>query len=169
MNRTLSGKAWVFGDDINTDLMYPHICYTLPESERPKYTMWANRPGWQSLVSAGDILVAGKNFGVGSSRPAASNLLGVGISGVIAESLNGLFLRNAVNVGLPAVSSPNVRSMVMEGDQIEIDLAEGTFTNITRGRKIAFTPLPKFLMNIIEAGGIIEVLRNNGYIDAKPL
>ena len=169
MNRSLSGKAWVFGDDINTDLMYPHICYTLPESERPKYTMWANRPGWQSLVSAGDILVAGKNFGVGSSRPAASNLLGVGISGVIAESLNGLFLRNAVNVGLPAVSSPDVRSMVMEGDQIEIDLAEGTFTNITRGRKITFTPPPKFLMNIIEAGGIIEVLRNNGYIDAKPL
>lgn len=169
MSRNLRGKAWVFGSDINTDLMYPHICYTLPESERPKYTMWANRPGWPNLVARGDILVAGKNFGVGSSRPAASNLLGVGISAVIAESLNGLFLRNAVNVGLHVFSAQGVRSIVKEGDQVEIDPIEGNFSNLTRGENITFKTLPRFMMNIVEAGGIIEVLKKNGYIDPEPL
>ncbi|MCL5679662.1 MAG: 3-isopropylmalate dehydratase [Candidatus Thermoplasmatota archaeon] len=169
MKRVITGRAWVFGDNINTDLMYPHICYTLPEGERPKYTMWANRPGWPEIVSRGDILVAGKNFGLGSSRPAASNLLGVGISAVIAESLNGLFLRNAVNVGLPAVSSQVIRSMVTEGDLIEIDLTEGNFRNLSTGGSVAFRSLPEFLMDVIDAGGIIEILKRSGCLDTEAL
>lgn len=113
--------------------------------------------------------MAGKNFGLGSSRPAASNLLGVGISAVIAESLNGLFLRNAVNVGLPAVSSQVIKSMVTEGDHIEIDLTEGNFRNLSRGGNVAFRSLPAFLMDVIEAGGIIEILKRRGYLDTEPL
>ncbi|MCL6090258.1 MAG: 3-isopropylmalate dehydratase [Candidatus Thermoplasmatota archaeon] len=169
MNKVLKGKVWAFGDNINTDLMYPHACYTLPEEERPLHTMWANRPGWAQQVNSGDILVAGKNFGVGSSRPAASNLKGLGISVVVAESVNGLFLRNSVNVGLPVVSCQGVSGIVREGDTVTVNLETGTLIDETSGKTAEFRPLPGFLMDIIEAGGIIEVLRKNGYIDSNPL
>lgn len=169
MNKVLQGKAWIFGDNINTDLMYPHACYTLPEEERPRHTMWANRPGWAGQVNSGDILVAGKNFGVGSSRPAASNLKGLGISVVVAESVNGLFLRNSVNVGLPVVSCPGVSGIVREGDTVTVSMDTGKLVNETSGKATEFKPLPGFLMDIIEAGGIIEVLRKNGQIDSNPL
>lgn len=169
MNKVLKGKVWAFGDNINTDLMYPHACYTLPEEERPLHTMWANRPGWAQQVNSGDILVAGKNFGVGSSRPAASNLKGLGISVVVAESVNGLFLRNSVNVGLPVVSCQGVSGIVREGDTVTVNLDTGTLIDETSGKTAEFRPLPGFLMDIIEAGGIIEVLRKNGYIDSNPL
>lgn len=169
MTVKITGKVWVFGDDINTDLMYPHICYTLPERERPGYTMWANRPGWAGLVSSGDILLAGKNFGAGSSRPAAENLKKLGISIVVAESLNGLFLRNAVNSGLPAVECRGTPGFANEGETISVDLSEGLLHNMTSGAECTFKPLPEFLMEIVEAGGIIEVLKKRGCIDPNPL
>ncbi|GGM75946.1 3-isopropylmalate dehydratase small subunit [Thermogymnomonas acidicola] len=162
------GRAWVFGDNVNTDNMYPHICYTLPERDRPKYTMWANRPGWAEQVRPGDLLVAGKNFGLGSSRPAATNLLMLGIRAVFAESVNGLFLRNAVNVGLPAVAVPGITSAVTEGQTLEADLDEG-WVRTEEGEEIRFRPLPAFLMEIIDAGGIIEVLRARGLLSEEPL
>jgi 3-isopropylmalate/(R)-2-methylmalate dehydratase small subunit len=161
------GKAWVFGDNINTDLMYPHICYTVSENERPRYTMWANRPGWAEMVQAGDILVAGRNFGMGSSRPAAANLKGLGISCVIAESVNGLFLRNSVNFGLPIATVPGIRSSVSEGDRISVDLDRGAVTAAT-GEVINFKPLPLFLLEILDSGGIIEVLKKKGLLDLSP-
>lgn len=169
MNNTLSGKVWVFGDDINTDLMYPHICYTLPSGQRPKYTMWANRPGWADEVSEGDIVVGGRNFGVGSSRPAADNLKGLGISAVISESLNGLYLRNSVNSGLYSVECSGITQLVAEGDEISIEVYNGKIRNQTSGAELTFRPLPEFLMEIVEAGGIIEVLKKKGYIDPNPL
>lgn len=169
MGETFEGRAWVFGDGINTDLMYPHICYTLPEKERPGYTMWANRPGWADGVTQGDILVAGRNFGVGSSRPAADNLNALGISVVIAESLNGLFLRNAVNSGLRAVECDGITELVDEGDTVSVDFENGVFRNKRSGSETRFKPLPKFLLEIVQAGGIIEVLRKEGYIDPNPL
>lgn len=169
MSETFTGKAWVFGNDINTDLMYPHICYTLPENERPKYTMWANRPGWADEVSPGDILIAGRNFGVGSSRPAAENLRVLGISVVLAESLNGLFLRNAVNSGLRAAECRGISALVSEGDNVQIDFTGGHFRNLSTGRETDFRTLPPFLLEIVQAGGIIEVLRAKGYIDPNPL
>ena len=95
--KKITGKVWKFGDDINTDLMYPQICYTLREEEKPYYAMSANRPGWSKLVKNGDVVIGGKNFGTGSSRPAADNLKNLGIACVVAESINGLFLRNSVN------------------------------------------------------------------------
>ena len=121
MDDKIRGRVWGFGDDINTDLMYPHICYTLPEKDRPKYTMWANRPGWASQVNRGDIIVAGRNFGVGSSRPAAANLVGLGIVLVMAETVNGLFMRNAVNCGLPVLRMDGITQWIAEGDIIQVD------------------------------------------------
>lgn len=169
MSNILTGKVWVFGDNINTDLMYPHICYTLPEKEKPLYTMWANRPDWVKQVKPGDILIAGKNFGVGSSRPAADNLHSLGISVVLAESVNGLFLRNAVNSGLRVAQCSGITDLVQEGEELQVDFEEGKCINLKNKREASFTPLPEFLLEIINAGGIIEVLKERGYIDHNPL
>ena len=166
-NHRYVGKVWIFGDNINTDLMYPHICYTVSEEERPKYTMWANRPDWAGMVQAGDILVAGKNFGMGSSRPAAANLKGLGISCVIAESVNGLFLRNSINFGLPIATVPGITSSVSEGDRIFVDLDRGTVT-VAAGEVINFKSLPLFLLEILDSGGIIEVLKKKDLLDLSP-
>ncbi|WMT51519.1 MAG: 3-isopropylmalate dehydratase [Ferroplasma sp.] len=164
----ITGKAWVFGDDINTDLIYPQICYTLPEAEKPFHAMEANRPGWATLVGAGDIIIGGRNFGTGSSRPAADNLKKLGISCIIAESVNGLFLRNAVNTGIMAIEASGVHDVVDEGDTITVDLENCRITDITNQRSVAFRGLPPFLMEIIENGGIINVLRAKGLL-GKPL
>ncbi|WP_298276426.1 3-isopropylmalate dehydratase [Ferroplasma sp.] len=164
----ITGKAWVFGDDINTDLIYPQICYTLPEAEKPFHAMEANRPGWATLVEAGDIIIGGKNFGTGSSRPAADNLKKLGISCIIAESVNGLFLRNAVNTGIMAIEASGVHDAVDEGDTITVDLENCKITDMVNKRSVAFMGLPPFLMEIIENGGIINVLRAKGLL-GKPL
>lgn len=168
MDHLFTGKVWVFGDNINTDLMYPHICYSLPEDQRPLYTMWANRPGWASQVSRGDILVAGKNFGVGSSRPAAANLKALGLGCVIAETVNGLFLRNSVNFGFPSVACKGVTEYCKEGDTITIDFNCGTVIK-KDNKPLIFQKLPPFLMEIIDAGGIIEVLKKKGFLEDTPL
>ena len=169
MDDQIRGRVWSFGDDINTDLMYPHICYTLPERDRPKYTMWANRPGWASEVRRGDIMVAGRNFGVGSSRPAAANLVGLGIVLVIAETVNGLFMRNAVNSGLPVLRMDGITQWISEGDIIQVDFQNCTVTREQDGSVREFNRIPDLLMNIVRSGGIIEVLRSQGYIDSEPL
>lgn len=155
---------WVFGDDINTDLIYPQICYTLPEKEKPLHAMEANRPGWASMVGVGDIIIGGRNFGTGSSRPAADNLKNLGISCIIAESVNGLFLRNAVNSGIPALEASGIYNTVVEGDIITVNFKNSMITDMVSKRSITFRKLPSFLMEIIENGGIINVLRIKGLL-----
>lgn len=164
----IEGKVWVFGDDINTDLMYPQICYTLPEKDKPYHAMEANRPGWALEVHKGDIIAAGKNFGTGSSRPAADNLKNLGIACVLAESINGLFLRNAVNSGLPVFEAHGILALATEGDNIVIDLKNNEIRNKEIGKMIHFKPLSPFLMEIIENNGIINILKNKGLL-GKPL
>lgn len=168
MAHIYTGRVWVFGDDINTDLMYPHICYTLPEEKRPLYTMWANRPGWAAQVKKGDILVAGRNFGTGSSRPAAANLKALGLSCAVAESVNGLFLRNAVNFGFPVASCRGITAFVKEGETVTVDFDNG-IVRTQDGRELRFNPLPKSLMEIIDAGGIIELLKKKGLLENTPI
>lgn len=169
MKHSFEGKSWVFGDSINTDLMYPHICYTVPDEEKPRYTMWANRPNWASEVKRGEILVAGKNFGIGSSRPAANNLKELGLACVLAESINGLFQRNSVNFGFLTISCPGITQIVKEGDILRVEVDAGKVKNKTTQNELCFKPLPDFLMEIIDQGGIIQVLRNKGYLEEEPL
>jgi 3-isopropylmalate/(R)-2-methylmalate dehydratase small subunit len=160
----LRGRVWLFGDNINTDVMYPGFVTTLPEAERPRYCMGANRPGWAEQVLEGDVLVAGKNFGCGSSRPAAKSLKVLGVRCLLAESINGLFLRNAINFGLPALSLKGVARMFEEGDTAEVDFRTGHVRNLkTRETKIA-RPLPQALLTIVEAGGLIPLLKREGYV-----
>ncbi len=160
----IKGRVWVFGDNINTDLMYPGFVKTLPEAERPKHCMNANRPGWSQQVKEGDILVAGKNFGCGSSRPAARNLKALGLSCVLAESFNGLFLRNAINFGLPSLSLEGVSKMFEEGDSAEVDFRAAKVKNTKTSETRTATPLPERLINIVESGGLIPLLKKEGYL-----
>ena len=162
----ITGRVWAFGDDINTDLMYPQICYTLPENEKPLFAMHANRPDWASRVLHGDIILAGKNFGTGSSRPAADNIKNLGIACVLAESINGLFLRNSVNSGFLALTVPGITGFAEEGDTVTVNLSSNTVEG--KHGQIKYKPLPEFLMEIIENGGIINILKNKGLL-GRPL
>ncbi|AAT44050.1 LeuD/DmdB family oxidoreductase small subunit [Picrophilus oshimae] len=160
----IKGRVWKFGDDINTDLMYPQICYTMSDDKKPLYTMSANRPGWSSMVKNGDIIIAGKNFGTGSSRPAADNLKALGISAVIAESVNGLFFRNSVNSGLLCIQCPGILNIADEPDIITIDIKNSLIINEAKNKSIKFRAIPESLMEIINAGGIINLLKGKGLL-----
>lgn len=159
----ISGRAWVFGDGINTDLIFPQVCFRLPLEERPKMAMHANRPDWAVQVRLGDLLVAGTDFGIGSSRPAADNLRGLGIAAVLAESINGLFFRNAANNGLPALAVRGIHGAVVEGETIWADFATGIVR--VHDRELHGRPLPSFLLDIIRDGGLVPRLQRLGYID----
>ena len=160
----LKGKVWLFGDDINTDLMHPGFVKSLPEDEQPKYCMHANRPGWSDQVKQGDIIVAGRNFGCGSSRPAAKSLKFLGVSCVLSDSINGLFLRNAVNFGLPALSLEGASKMFEEGNTAEVDFRTGQVKNMKTGETRTARPLPEKLITIVESGGLIPLLKKEGYL-----
>ncbi len=124
----------------------------------------ANRPGWVEQVLPGDILVAGRNFGTGSSRPGAELFRRLGIAGLVAESINDLFYRNSVNYALPVVECAGIVRGVTEGDRIRLDISSGTVTNVNTGLVLHGAPMPAMLREIIAAGGLFEKLRAEGYI-----
>lgn len=161
----IEGRAWAFPEaNINTDLMMPPRGYGLPLIERAKLIFSANRPGWTDSVREGDVLVAGRNFGTGSSRPAAQILRVLGIRAIIAESINGLFFRNCVNYGLPALECPGAVAAITEGDTIAIDLDDGLITNQRTRVELRGSRLPEKLIQIISAGGLHQQLKAAGYI-----
>lgn len=161
--KRICGRVWKFGDDINTDLMIPSFALTLPLDKQVEHCFEANRPGWVDQVQPGDLIVGGKNFGAGSSRPGSQVFKRLGISCVLAESINGLFLRNCVNFGLAALSCPGIAEAFEEGEEAEVDLRLGQITNLARGTVVGAAPLPELLIAMIEAGGILAVLEREGY------
>jgi 3-isopropylmalate/(R)-2-methylmalate dehydratase small subunit len=160
-----TGRVWKFGDEIDTEVMLPASAMLLPESEWPKYCFSANRPGWVAMVKQGDIIVAGKNLGIGSSRPSARVLKSLGITCLLAESINGLFLRNSINFGLAALPCVGIHSAFDEGDIAEIHFRTGVIKNLSKGKEIKTAPLPDLLINIVEAGGLISMLDANGCLE----
>jgi 3-isopropylmalate/(R)-2-methylmalate dehydratase small subunit len=164
MSNTFSGKVWKFGDDINTDLVIPNFAVLMPLAEQLQYCFSANRPGWVEEVQPGDVLIAGRNLGVGSARDIGAVWKGLGISGVVAESFNGLGLRNCVNSGLPSLPCPGIVDAVDEGDVVEVDWVSGVVTNVTKGATIQGNPVPKPLAAIIVGGGVEKVLRAEGFL-----
>jgi 3-isopropylmalate/(R)-2-methylmalate dehydratase small subunit len=121
----------------------PNFAILLPLEEQLQYCFSANRPGWVDEVEPGDGLIAGRNLGVGSARDIGAVWKGLGISGVVAESFNGLGLRNCVNSGLPSLPCPGVFDAFDEGDVAEVDWVTGVVTNVTRGTTIQGNPVPK--------------------------
>ena len=157
------GRVWTFGDDINTDLIMPQVAFPLPVEEQVQYVFRVNRPGWVEQVQEGDMIVGGRNFGTGSSRPGARLLRHLGITCLLAESINGLFYRNCVNFALAPLQCPGVAAAFEEGDTAEVDLVTGTVTNSRTGAVLQAEPLPELLREIITAGGMLARLEQQGY------
>ncbi|RLI07511.1 3-isopropylmalate dehydratase [Candidatus Bathyarchaeota archaeon] len=157
----IRGRVWKFGDGVNTDLILPgrYLDLTDPE-EMARHVMESLDHDFPMKVERGDIIVAGRGFGSGSSREhAALALKHAGVSAIIAESIARIFFRNAINVGLPALECPGITDIVEEGETLEIDLEGGVAYNPERGRRIKFKPLPEFLLNILRAGGLVPYTR----------
>jgi len=164
----ISGRVWKFGDNINTDLMMPGPALYVPERERIRYVFQANRPGWVDLVRTGDVIIGGRNYGVGSSRPAALSLRNVGIGCLLAESINGLFLQNCVSFGLPALECRGVHAAFEEGDTAELSMHDFTVRNARTGATLKATPLPQQLVDLMCGGGIFPLLEKQGLIAPLP-
>ncbi len=150
---------WKFGDNVDTDQIIPaEYLLTGNPVELARHAFSKVRPEFAENVRRGDIIVAGLNFGSGSSREHAPRaLLGAGISCVIAESFSRIFFRNAINIGLPLVEC---RISAKEGDILEVDLEKGLIRNVTGGESFSFKPLPGFLREMLDAGGLIGWLRS---------
>ena len=158
----IKGKVYQFGDDINTDVIYPgkYLSITTDREEMAKHCFEAVYPEFMKEAQPGEIIVAGKNFGCGSSREQAATCLKYfGISTVVAESFARIFYRNAINLGLPVVAAPGIAALVHHGDMVEIDLEQGLVKNATTGKDIRSSKLPPFVMQIINDGGLIKHLQ----------
>ncbi len=159
------GRSWLFADDnINTDLIMPSEAFKKPVDEQVKLVFANHRPGWVDSVAPGDIMIGGRNFGTGSSRPGAHLLKLLGIAAIAVESFNGLFYRNCVNYGLPALECPGVSELVTEGDHVLIGARTGCVRNLNTGAELQGTAMPTLLADIICSGGLLERLRNEGYV-----
>ena len=158
----VEGKVWKFGDDINTDIVVPGRYLTITDpQELSKYTFQDIEPDFDKKVAVGDIVVGGKNFGCGSSREQAPLVLKtLGISAVVAESFARIFFRNAINLGLPVVESPGITNTTENGHRLRISLEEGRIENLDTGETMKGTILPKFLIEIIRAGGAVDALNS---------
>ena len=160
----ISGKVWKFGDLISTDLMLPQPAQLLSESEQVKWIFQANRPDWINQVRKGDVIVAGKSFGTGSSRPAARSLRNAGVACVIADSLARLFFRNAANFGMLALECPGVSSAFEEGQIAEISVEDWKVCNGSTGAVLEIRPIPDELLALMQSGGIFPLLEREGIL-----
>ena len=157
----MKGKAHKFGDHIDTDQIIPaaYLVTTDPK-ELAIHCMETPDPDFMKRVKDGDVMIGGINFGCGSSREHAPiAIMGAGVSCVIAKSFARIFFRNAINLGLPVLESPEAADAIEPGDEIEVDLATGTIRNLTTEQTFTAKPFEPFMMDIIEAGGLVEYTR----------
>ncbi|HZP14899.1 MAG TPA: 3-isopropylmalate dehydratase [Nocardioides sp.] len=166
MKTTYEGRVWVVGDSVDTDAMYPGYAMKMQQPEAAKHVFYELRPGWTDEVQPGDLVVAGRNFGVGSSRPVASLFQILGVAGLLAEEFNSLFQRNCINVGLPALTVAGVHELFSDGDVARMDIASGVVENTTTGASIQGAGLPDMVLEILDAGGLFPMLRRDGYVPA---
>ncbi len=162
--KVIRGRAWKFGDNIDTDQIIPakYAIYSLDEKELGKHAMEGvpSREGWAPQVQAGDIMVAGSNFGCGSSREIAPVAIrGAGISLVIADSYARIFFRNAINMGYPILQSPQAAEAVEDGDELEVDFEAGVIRNFTKGDEYSSEAFPKFMNDLLRMGGLVPWVR----------
>jgi 3-isopropylmalate/(R)-2-methylmalate dehydratase small subunit len=163
----LEGKVWVFGDDINTDLIVPTPYIYLPAKEQAKHVFEANRPGWVDAMKPGDFIVAGRNFGMGSSRPAPMTLNALSLGCVLADSINALFFRNCVSFGLLALECPGVSGMFEEGQSARVSFEDFSVENVQTGAALKAVPVPPSLIEMMRRGGIFPLLESEGLIAPK--
>ncbi len=165
MEKIIEGRALKLGDDIDTDSILPGRYLTLSKPEDlGKHVMEGYDLHYKDKIQEGDVIVAGSNFGCGSSREHAPIALkAAGIKAVVAKSFARIFYRNATNIGLPLVEAPNGPDDIKEEDILKIDLEKGTLTNTTQDKDYDFTKLPEFMFEIVENGGLIEYLNKTRF------
>ncbi len=153
----IKGKAWKFGDNVNTDDIIPaRYLNMIDEKELAKHCMESIDPNFSQNVKKGDIIIAGENFGCGSSREHAPIAIkACGISMVITKSFARIFLRNSINIGLPLIEIPQT-DKIKNGDEIEIDFKSGVIKNVSNNQSFHFSKYPEFLQNIINSGGLMK-------------
>ncbi len=160
MKFLIKGKVWKFGDNINTDIIAPAQYLHLSLNELKMHVMEPLDPEFPMKVKSGDIIVAGKNFGCGSSREhAPAALKELGISLIIAESFARIFFRNAISIGLPVLQCKGITEKCKSGDILEVNLVTGEIFNVTRNISLKAETLSKELLEILMAGGILEYLK----------
>lgn len=158
----MKGKVWKFGDDVDTDVIIPGRYLVLTgEKELAEHVMEGSDPDFSKKVQKGDVIVAGKNFGCGSSREHAPIALkGAGVAAVVAESFARIFYRNSINVGLPLIEAKNT-SKISDGDEVEINMDKGFLRDVTISEEFEVVSLPEFMLEILQSGGLIPYLKEN--------
>ncbi len=154
MKDVFKGRAWTFGDNVDTDQIIPaeHLV-TMDSKELAKYAFSKVAPDFTRKVAQGDVVVAGRSFGCGSSREHAPRaLMGAGVSCVVAESFARIFFRNSINIGLPLVEA---KLDAKEGDTVTVDLGRGVVRNESTGQEARFASYPPFVMMLMEKGGLV--------------
>ena len=159
----LKGRAFKFGDSISTDHIVPgrlaHLRSNLPELA--KHVLEEADPSFASRVKAGDFIVAGANFGLGSSREHAPLVIKMaGVSAILAKSVARIFFRNAINLGLPVLVCDT--DSIGDGDELDVDLARGTINDVTSGNQLTFARIPGVMLSILNEGGLIPYIRKYG-------
>jgi 3-isopropylmalate/(R)-2-methylmalate dehydratase small subunit len=162
----LRGKAWKFGDGISTDHIAPgrlfHLRSNLPELA--KHVLEDARPEFAGKVAKGDFVVAGRNFGQGSSREHAPTIIKLaGVSAVLARNFARIFFRNSINIGLPLIRCDT--DQIDEGDELEVDLAAGEVRDLTKGIALRFAPLPSVMRKILDDGGLVAHIQKHGGLE----
>lgn len=159
----IRGKVWKFGENVNTDEIIPaRYLNTSDPLELAGHCMEDADPGFSKKHAKGDIIVAGKNFGCGSSREHAPIAIKAsGIAAVVADSFARIFFRNAVNIGLPIVEIAGIDKRIKEGDTVQIDFDRGVLSDLASGEEIKMEPYPPFMQEIIRAGGLMNRIKKN--------
>jgi 3-isopropylmalate/(R)-2-methylmalate dehydratase small subunit len=158
----IRGRTWKFGDNIDTDVIIPfkYKARTIDPRELAQHVMEGIDPEFPRKVRPGDIIVAGRNFGCGSSREQAPLAIkAAGIAAVVAESFARIFFRNAINIGLPALEIKGISEKTDSGDVLEVDLHQGIVKNLSKGLAFRVAPLPDMLMEILKEGGFVNYIK----------
>ena len=158
MIEPVRGRVWKFGDDVDTDVMAPWNSIARPWEERRRVIL-ATRPEFTEGVRPGDVIVAGRNWGCGSSREQApENLQRLGVAAVVAESFGRIYFRNCIAIAFPHLACPGIHAACEEGDEIEVDVAAGRVRNLTRDRVLEAPAYAPEMLAILEKGGLLNVL-----------
>lgn len=155
----IEGKVWKFGDNVNTDYIMPNWAHPKTPQEAATFCMRAIRPEFASQVKPGDIIVGGRNFGCGSSKPATTNFITLGIGAAIAETCGRIFFRNSINLGFPMLICKGIYESFGEGDCLRLNFKTGEINNLTTGAILKASPLPDVAIKVLDTGGMIAMLK----------
>lgn len=157
----LEGNCWKFGDNIPTDMITPTYVVFRGLAEMAQHVLESANPEFPRNVKPGDLIVAGRNFGCSSGRAIAPKAVrATGVGAVLAEFFARTFYRNGYEVGLPLLEAPGIHELVETGDRLRVDIGQGIVENLTSGKSLRATPPPNFLLEMLEAGGLIPLLQS---------